>query len=154
MDQEVEDKFERIAKLGEGAFGKVYLCKKVTSVADKENGGSASGNISYEQKEPEKPEGSSISSTKFYALKKLKPLSKASSGETIREAHIMNELNSGHPNLMALREIVQKDKGFEIDSYLVLDFGIEVMEFFAHKEVQLSNSLLRNIARQIVHGLK
>lgn len=43
-----------------------------------------------------------------------------------------------HQNILGLKEIVRYDKGYEVDHYLILPFGIELLELLKHKEISLS----------------
>lgn len=79
----------------------------------------------------------------FYALKKLKPYARKkyifppiNNIEDFPEVVIMKKLS--HPNILELKGIAQYDKGYELNHYLVIDFGIELLEFVKHKEISLS----------------
>jgi serine/threonine protein kinase len=89
------------------------------------------------------------------ALKKLKtyPRKKYTSPviskvEEYPEVAIMGSLS--HPNLLALRGMVQRDKGFELSHYMVMDFGIELLEFARHKEVLVAREQVRCLVQQLV----
>ena len=56
--------------------------------------------------------------------------------ENYPEIEVMRGLQ--HNNVMAIREIIQENKGYEMAHYLVLDLGITLMELFKHKEISLS----------------
>ena len=38
-----------------------------------------------------------------------------------------------HKNLMDIKDIVERNKGYKTNSYIVMDYGIEVMELLKHK---------------------
>jgi serine/threonine protein kinase len=87
-------------------------------------------------------------------LKKLKPYPRKkysapliSELEDYPEIAIMQSLS--HPNVLPLKGIVQQDKGFEMNHYMVLEFGIELLEFSKHKEVMLSRELIRCLLQQL-----
>lgn len=58
-----------------------------------------------------------------------------------------------HPNILELKEIVQFDRGYELNHYLVMDFGIELMEFAKHKEVALSREQIKCLVKQLVEAV-
>ena len=95
---------------------------------------------------------------RYLAGKKLKPYmrKKYSSNpsldiENFPELIVMKQLD--HPNLMAIREILQDNKSYEIVHYIMMDLGIPLMELAKHKEIMLVFEQMREITRQIVEGL-
>lgn len=58
-----------------------------------------------------------------------------------------------HPNILELKQIVQFDRGYELNHYLVMDFGIELMEFAKHKEVSLSREQVKCLVKQLVEAV-
>lgn len=67
------------------------------------------------------------------------------------EIQVMCELK--HPNLMSLYEIVQYDKGYEMNHLIVMDFGIELLYFAKQKEIAISKEVLKYMIYQIAEGL-
>lgn len=61
--------------------------------------------------------------------------------------------NLSFPNILELKEIVRYDKGYEIDHYLVLPFGIELLELLKHKEISLSKEQIRWLIKQLVQAI-
>ena len=55
---------------------------------------------------------------------------------------------------MQINGIIKRDKGYKNNTYLVMDYGFEVLEFAKHKQLKISNAVLRQIIKQIVEGLK
>ena len=55
---------------------------------------------------------------------------------------------------MSLQGILKRDKGYKKNTYLKMDYGFEVLEFAKHKELKISNSVLKLIIKQIVDGVK
>lgn len=68
-----------------------------------------------------------------------------------KEIKIMKKFH--HPNLMGIRDIVEKDKGYKRNKYIVMDYGIEIMELMKHKELNLTPVQLKQILKQIVEGI-
>jgi serine/threonine protein kinase len=96
--------FCRLALLGEGSFGKVYLAERIPSPSNSENSNSLNTNNAKGEKEGVR---------EMVAVKKLKvyPRKKYTSAtiekvEEYPEVAIMGALN--HPNLLALRGMVQR----------------------------------------------
>ncbi len=58
-----------------------------------------------------------------------------------------------HPNILELRDIVRYDKGYEVDHYLVLPFGIELLEIMRHKEICVSSEQVRCLLKQLVQAV-
>jgi serine/threonine protein kinase len=81
-------------------------------------------------------------------MKKLKIPSKEFDLESLRE--IQNLKHFKHKNLMQISGIIKRDKGYKNNTYLVMDYGFEVLEFAKHKELKISNAVLRQIIKQIV----
>lgn len=54
---------------------------------------------------------------------------------------------------MNAENVLKDDTGYRVDYYLLMEYGVELMEFARHKEIRLSKEVLRCIAAQIVNGL-
>lgn len=68
-----------------------------------------------------------------------------------KEIQIMKKLH--HPNLMSIRDIAERNKGYKINKYIIMDYGIEIMELMKHKELHLTSVQLKQILKQIVEGV-
>jgi serine/threonine protein kinase len=72
--------------------------------------------------------------------------------ENYPEVKVMQSLE--HRNVMNIREIIQENKGYELNHYLMLDLGIPLMELTRHKEVALSLEQLKCLIYQMVEGIQ
>ena len=72
--------------------------------------------------------------------------------ENYPEIKVMQSLE--HRNVMSIREIIQENKGYEVNHYLMMDLGIPLMELTRHKEVALSIEQLKCLIYQMVEGIQ
>ena len=54
---------------------------------------------------------------------------------------------------MSIRDIAERNKGYKINKYIIMDYGIEIMELMKHKELHLTSVQLKQILKQIVEGV-
>ena len=103
-------------------------------------------------------EGEKVARKRFVALKKLKPYHRKKHLEPITqiekfpEVALMQKLS--HPNLMPLDSILSEEKSYEKRHYLVMEWGLELLELVRHKEVMLSSEQVRCIVWQLVQAVE
>lgn len=126
------DNYETLSKIGDGAFGTVYLCRRRTEVSSLRDG-SAPGN----------------SSDKLVAVKKIKK--KYYSWDEcmkLREIKALKKLN--HCNIILLKEVIRENNQL----YLVFEHMEEnLYQLIRSQLVPFTEAIIKQIIAQVIKGL-